>query len=198
MVVSTNGHWLRRATGNFIYIGPDHCTKSGAERLAKRLKDYWRARGQDRTFEVYYTGVQAGEPVFGVRLQKSIPFVPCTNVEPEGYFKVGPTPRAKIMGLIRDTLRQFPGVTMDQVLNRHGLAGRGKCAMIEMAARRVCIETVKGAFPHLSTTQLGALFNVDHVTILFAMSKEFRDKNAAKGRARYAREKAALEMRAAA
>ena len=28
------------------YIGPDHCTKSGAETLAKRIGDYWRMKGR--------------------------------------------------------------------------------------------------------------------------------------------------------
>lgn len=192
-----SGCWITRGGDRFIYIGPDHSTKSGAERLAKRLKDYWRARGVAREFEVFYTGVQAGEPVFGVRRQMSIPFVPAKVIVPEGYFHVGPTPRARLIALIRHTLRQFPDVSFDQLMNRGGVVVT-KRPFIESAARRACIEAVKAVRPDMSTTQLGALFNVDHVTVIYSLSKAFRDKHGANNRAQYHRNKPKPELRAAA
>lgn len=191
-----SGCWVTRGGGRFIYIGPDHCTKAGAERLAKRLKDYWRARGVAREFEVFYTGVQAGEPIFGVREAKSIPFVPAKVIKPEGYFAVGPTPRAKLIAIIRDTLRQFPSVSFDQLMNRGG-ATLGKRPYVECAARRACMEAVSTARPDLSTTQIGALFNVDHTTVMYSLSRDFREQKDANKRAWYLRNKQP-EQRAAA
>jgi hypothetical protein len=66
--------WEINSEGNPTYIGADHCTRSGAEALAKRFEDYWAARGVEVRTKLGYTVARTkggSEPIwFSPRAQR--------------------------------------------------------------------------------------------------------------------------------
>lgn len=82
--------------------------------------------------------------------------------------KVGTTPLEQMKNIVRDVADRY-GMDERQIYgNRRDRHTFG--------ARREAIHKVSEAFPNLSSTQLGKLFNRDHTSILNALGRTSKSK----------------------
>ena len=163
------------------YIGPDHCTAAGAAKLVQRLKAFWSERGVERAYEVYSVMAQYnGRTIWCVREHAPVCVAVAVEVvpPPEPIVFTNPTPRQIIKSIIHETLKAFPDVTYDGVMNKLQRAeGRGSRPQRESEARQACIRAVKAAFPLKSLPELGVIFNLNHTSVLFLLNDEFRARH---------------------
>ncbi len=177
------------------YRGPDHCSADGAKRLADRLKRYWHKLGVERHYQIYLVRDRddnLGGAIYGIkRLPDPIVNVPVLAPRERGPNEppeiIGPAPRARIKSLIKETLKQFPGITYDAVMGRSVYkGGNGKVPPAEQDARWACMRAVRdsGIIAEITYPQLAKIFNcADHTTALYICSAARREKHAASQKA---------------
>lgn len=168
------------------YNGADHCSLAGALMLTKRLRAYWKARGEDRQFEAY-TAVPAwcspgNMAVNGVRALTPTIVPPKAAAPPR---VVGPAPRQRIKAIIRQTLRNHIDAPVDDVMNRHGNAGKVSFEVAE--ARRCCVKAIRAAMPGLPSETIARIFNLDKRNIYLLWDDEARQRQNERTKAQYQR-----------
>lgn len=188
---ATSRAWVGSG-GQVIYCGPDHCSKPGAEALAFRLAKYWAERGVSKAYSVDFLHSSTSD-VYTVReIKKPPPKAP--EAPPPTIFKVGPTPRQRIVAEIKRVLaRDFPDIGYDQLMRS---TGTGRRPIRESAARRQCLEAVltlcKKINPDgISLPRLGRIFNLDHTAVLHCVSHKSRQTRNVRVLKRYHELKAA-------
>lgn len=141
---STSNNWGLGSRGNLEYCGPDHASKSGAQKLALRLQKFWEERGERREFEVYNTGVQDGTLVFGVRARR-----PLIN------------PSCRVEKLINDVLDKYhPPLRYADLL---------EVDRKNIKAIHDCICAVRATWPNMPLSEIAIRFNVHRWTVSRAL-----------------------------
>lgn len=89
---------------------------------------------------------------------------------PECYYPpvVGATPKVRALEIISEVAAKH-GLTCAHIIGPQRLR-------TYVRARRAAIHAVLVAYPHMSSPQLGRLFNRDHSTILHALRRTGRSK----------------------
>lgn len=197
---SKSGYWRQGKIRVGAILEPrkidDHCTKPGAEALARRLTSYWVRRGYSWEFEAYY--VQGGRnqlALWGVRrvVPPPPPPTPAPAISPNAM-PIGAPPRDKIKNFVADILReQFPTVPVAAVFGSTKRT-RGKKYKLVTAARAVAIKAVHHAFGY-SVLKLADLFKIDEGSARYWLDDDFRARRV---QAMFERERAKARAKIAA
>ncbi len=173
----TSNKWSH-GDASVSYVGPDHSSLEGAQALAKRLNDFWEAKGQPREHEVYRLRERSKH--YGVRRRSKIPIAgpQIVAIALSPRMEIREAPREQIAAFIAGVLQEKHPAIPYECITGKAKTPKGVLVGTVRAARDDCIQAVRTKYGY-SSGRIAKIFHVDSSTVRYAINPTIRVKKAA-------------------